>query len=151
MAGHIRTSNCVANLATRVVKQAVPGSMPATVALSSTSPLGLGPIVAHGRAGSEQTTLTVSFRSDISASAVVSCWIYEPFGTSTNGLTGGGEWFKAGANNGVYQKTFEPSGKDVFVVPENCLFYLQLASGGPVGAGQCFTDGTDPPNYPMSY
>lgn len=126
-----RTADKVSNTTHRFLgqNQQTPGG----VALPTAAPTNLtDPSVAHGITGSELCVLSVALDNSISGNTTVNCLYFSAFTK---------QWQKAGANNGVYAKTFEPGGSDVFVLPELVPFYLYGSQA--VSAGLVSTDGMD--------
>lgn len=134
MALTMRTADKVAHPVSRFLGQSA--AVPTGVALPTAAP---NPNagnweVAHGITGSDDCILTVALDNTVAQTTVISClW----WSAKAN------QWLKAGANNGIYQKSFEAGGTDVFVLPENVPYYL--FGNFAISAGLVYTDGLPPP------
>ena len=134
MSETFRTADKVAHSVQRFLGQsaatptgiALPTAAPASLA----APLAASPTIAHGMTGSDDCVLTVALDNSVAQTTVISCYYYNAFAK---------QWLKAGANNGIYSKSFEAGGSDVFVLPESSLYYLQGSFA--ISAGLVYVDG----------
>jgi len=89
----------------------------------------------HGVIGADDCILTVALDSTVAQTTNITCWVKSTFAN---------QWFKAGANNGFYQKSFEASGQDVFVLPEGSTYFLQ--GNYAISKSLVYTDGGNFPS-----
>jgi hypothetical protein len=134
MSSTFRTADKVAHTLNRFLGQGPVNPGGVALPTAPPSPINGSWNQAHGQVGSDDCVLTVALDNSVAQTTLINClW----WSSKAN------QWMKAGANSGVYSKSFEAGGADVFVLPEGVAYYLYGADA--IAAGLVYTDGQPPP------
>lgn len=125
--GHtVRVAGTVAQSSSRFIPGGIGNVAPTTIATGLNNPL-----IAQGKSGNENCVLTITLRQ-AALSTTITCYLFDTLLQ---------EWVLAGAASGTNSKTFAPGSKDVFVLPEDSLFFL--VGSAAIAAGNIAVDGTN--------
>jgi hypothetical protein len=113
------------------VAQHTSRKIPGGTTSATPSPI-TNPAIAHGRTGSDLCVLTVGVRNSVSGPTNLTLYIFDP---------AMGEWVLGGGISTINTKAFASGSTDVFVLPEQSLFYLVSSQTLPDNA--IWVDGTN--------
>jgi hypothetical protein len=133
MALAMRTADKVAHSVQRFLGQSSTNPTGVALPTAAPSPTAGNWEVAHGSVGTDDCVLTVALDNTVAQTTVINCLYWS---AKAN------QWLKAGANNGIYSKSFEAGGSDVFVLPEGSKYYLY--GNFAISAGLVYVDGAGP-------